>query len=61
MEPVQIRDDVDPNSPEYRRSLIKFTFIVLALMFFGGTCLGLKISNAERHGAGIDAPTQTVD
>jgi hypothetical protein len=47
MEPAKIRDDVDPDSKEYRRALIIVVFIVLGLGTLGGTCLGLKISGAE--------------
>ena len=48
MERAQIREDVDPKSPEYRRRLIIVVMIVLGLALFGGTCLGFKISEAER-------------
>jgi hypothetical protein len=47
MEPAKIRDDVDPDSKEYRRALIIVVFIVLGLGTVGGTCLGMKISGAE--------------
>lgn len=48
MEPVRIREDVDPNSPEYRRNLIIVIGILLTLTLVGGSCLGYKIRSAER-------------
>lgn len=48
MEPVKIRDDVDPESKEYRRRLIFVIMLVLGLSVFGGTCLGMKIGEAEQ-------------
>ena len=48
MERAKIREDVDPESKAYRKSLIRVVFIVLGLGLVGGTWLGLKISHAER-------------
>ena len=47
MERAKIREDVDPESKEYRKSLITVVFIVLGLGLIGGTWLGLKITHAE--------------
>jgi hypothetical protein len=62
MEPVRIRDDVDPNSPRYRRELIIVTGIVLFLTLAGGTCLGYRIRSMESAGgseAAQKSPAQT--
>ena len=48
MEPAKIRDDVDTESDEYRKALIRVIFIVLGLGIVGGSCLGMKISGAEK-------------
>lgn len=61
MEPVRIREDVDPNSPEYRRSLIIVTFIVLVLMLVGGSCLGYRIRQMENLGAGGQSSQSSVE
>lgn len=58
MEPVRIRDDVDPESPEYRRNLIIVIFIVLVLTLGGGLWLGHKIRVAEQN---QDAAEQQED
>lgn len=55
MEPAQIRDDVDPDSPKYRKELIAVIFIVLGLGIFGGTCLGMKIGDAEERSSATQA------
>ena len=47
MEPVRIRPDVDPNSPEYKRALYKIVFILFVLMVGGGSCLGYRIRQME--------------
>lgn len=47
MEPVRIRDDVDPESREYRRNLIIVILVVVFLSLVGGTWLGYKIRGAE--------------
>jgi hypothetical protein len=47
MDRAQIRDDVDPNSEEYRRALIWVAVTVLSLGGIGGACLGYKITGAE--------------
>ncbi|MFW5966588.1 MAG: hypothetical protein ACOCV2_03670 [Persicimonas sp.] len=47
MEPVRIRDDVDPEYPEYRRNLIIVIMVVVFLSLVGGTWLGYKIRGAE--------------
>jgi|GEM_PF-4718282 len=47
MEPVRIRPDVDPNSPEYKRQLYKIVFILFVLMVGGGSCLGYRIRQME--------------
>jgi uncharacterized protein HemX len=49
MEPVHIRDDVDPSSKEYRRNLIIVILIVFALTVGGGLWLGTKIRHAEQQ------------
>lgn len=48
MEPAKIRDDVDPKSAKYRKELIAVIFIVLSLGIIGGSCLGMKIGEAEQ-------------
>lgn len=49
MEPVRIRDDVDPTSKEYRRNLIIVILIVFVLTVGGGLWLGTKIRGAEQQ------------
>lgn len=55
MEPVRIREGVDPNSKEYRRNLIIVIGILLFLTVTGGTCLGYKIRTAENAKAAAEA------
>lgn len=47
MEPVRIRDDVDPNSPEYKRGLRRVFLTLVVLMLTGGSCLGYRIRQME--------------
>lgn len=49
MEPVRIRDDVDPHSPEYKRSLRRVILILTVLMLTGGSCLGYRIRQMEDY------------
>lgn len=55
MEPVRIREDVDPNSPEYRRQLIIVSCIVVFLTVTGGACLGYRIRTMEAMNAELAA------
>ncbi len=59
MKPVQIREDVDPESPEYRRNLIIVIGILFLLTLVGGSCLGYRIRTAENARGG--ATSQTKD
>lgn len=59
MDPVRIRDDVDPESPQYRRNLIIVIMIVLGLSIVGGAWLGYKIRGAEN--ARDEAQEQPAD
>lgn len=61
MEPVRIRPDVDPNSPEYKRAFRRVLFIVLFLMITGGSCLGYRIRQMEELGGGGRGPTSTAE
>ncbi|MGM0559002.1 MAG: hypothetical protein ACQEVA_21635 [Myxococcota bacterium] len=61
MKPAKIRDDVDPKSAKYRKELIAVIFIVLSLGIFGGTCLGMKIGNAEQAKAEAQNQTQNAE
>ena len=54
MEPVRIREDVDPKSPEYRRNLLIVIGILFFLTLVGGTCLGYKIRTAEKAEAAAE-------
>lgn len=58
MDPVRIRQDVEPNSKEYRRNLIIVIGILLFLTVTGGTCLGYKIRGAENAKAAPDVEKQ---
>ncbi|AWV90616.1 hypothetical protein [Bradymonas sediminis] len=73
MEPVRIRPDVDPNSPEYKRSLRRVMLILFVLMISGGSCLGYRIRKMEEYiaerkaaeaagevEAGADAPSDSA-
>ncbi|QDG51870.1 hypothetical protein FIV42_14310 [Persicimonas caeni] len=59
MEPVRIRQDVDPNSREYRRNLIIVIGILLFLTVTGGTILGYKIRTAENAKAASEAAAES--
>lgn len=60
MEPVRIRPDVDPNSPEYKRALRRVLLIVTVLMLSGGSCLGYRIRQMEELGGSGRAPTSAA-
>lgn len=62
MEEARIREDVDPESPEYRRKLIIVLMIVLGLTIIGGMFLGYRIRSAENaEDEAIEAPAETDD